>query len=57
METITKDFIEACAERMEENLEKTIKSLAHLEEEQIWWRPNEHSNSIGNQNLTSLWQH
>jgi uncharacterized damage-inducible protein DinB len=33
---------------LEEYLPKIEECLAHLTDEQIWWRPNEQSNSIGN---------
>ncbi len=32
----------------EEYLPKIVRSLEHLTDEDIWWRPNEASNSIGN---------
>ena len=33
---------------MDDFLPKIERSLERLTDEQIWWRPNEHSNSIGN---------
>jgi uncharacterized damage-inducible protein DinB len=33
---------------LEENFPRVIKCLNMLNEKQIWWRPNEQSNSVGN---------
>ena len=32
----------------EENIPRLKKCLGLLTEEEVWWRPNEHSNSVGN---------
>lgn len=48
MESITKEFIEQSIFRIEKNTPKIIKCLDQLREEQVWMRPNEVSNSIGN---------
>ena len=45
------DFIEQAILRMDEYLVKIEKCLDELEEKDIWLRPNESSNSIGNQIL------
>ncbi|MDZ4707241.1 MAG: DinB family protein [Saprospiraceae bacterium] len=37
-----------CIRRLRENQDKINKVLTHLPEEEIWWRPNPASNSIGN---------
>jgi len=48
MSTITQEFIKQSIFRIQENTPKIIKCLDELSEEQIWMRPNEASNSIGN---------
>jgi uncharacterized damage-inducible protein DinB len=48
MKSIVKEFIEESIFRIEKNTTKIIKCLGMLTEEQIWKRPNEVSNSIGN---------
>ncbi len=48
MNNITQEFIEQSILRIEENTSKIIKCLDGLSEEQLWLRPNEASNSIGN---------
>ena len=45
---IAQEFIEESIFRIEKNTVKIIKCLGELNEEQIWRRPNEVSNSIGN---------
>jgi len=51
MTTIAQEFIDQSIHRMEENTPKIIKCVDRLTEEQIWQRPNETSNSIGNMML------
>ena len=51
MKTIAQEFIDQSIHRMEENTPKIIKCVDRLTEEQIWQRPNETSNSIGNMML------
>ena len=48
MKNITQEFTEESIFRIEKNTTKIIKCLEELNEEQIWLRPNEVSNSIGN---------
>jgi len=48
MDAIAKEFIEQSIYRIEKNTPKIIKCLDQLTDEQIWMRPNEASNSIGN---------
>jgi uncharacterized damage-inducible protein DinB len=48
MTSIANEFIEQSIYRIEKNTPKIIKCLDQLTEEQIWMRPNEASNSIGN---------
>jgi uncharacterized damage-inducible protein DinB len=48
MATINQEFIEQSIYRIEKNTPKIIKCLGELSEEQIWLRPNDASNSIGN---------
>jgi len=48
MKNITQEFTEESIFRIEKNTTKIIKCLEGLNEEQIWLRPNEVSNSIGN---------
>jgi uncharacterized damage-inducible protein DinB len=48
MNNIEREFIEQSIFRIQENTPKIIKCLGELSEEQIWLRPNEASNSIGN---------
>jgi len=47
-EEITKEFIEQSLDRIDQNTPKIIKCLNELEEDEIWKRPNNSSNSIGN---------
>ncbi|MCB1055269.1 MAG: DUF1572 family protein [Acidobacteria bacterium] len=42
------DLLELSARYLEEYLDKIDHCLATLDDEQIWWRPNPESNSIGN---------
>jgi len=37
-----------CIRRLRENHDKIDKTLKHLSTEEIWWRPNPASNSMGN---------
>jgi len=48
MKNITQEFTEESIFRIEKNTTKIIKCLEELNEKQIWLRPNEVSNSIGN---------
>lgn len=48
MDPIAKEFIEQSIYRIEKNTPKIIKCLDQLTDEQVWMRPNEASNSIGN---------
>jgi uncharacterized damage-inducible protein DinB len=48
MSTIIQEFINQNIFRIQENTPKIIKCMDELREEQIWQRPNETSNSIGN---------
>jgi uncharacterized damage-inducible protein DinB len=48
MNNITKEFIDQAISVIEKNTPKITKCLDQLTEEQIWLRPNEASNSIGN---------
>lgn len=48
MNTIAAEFIEQTILRVEENTPKIIACLDELNEEQVWVRPNESSNSVGN---------
>ena len=48
MNIVTQEFIKQSIFRIEENTPKIIKCLDQLREKQIWLRPNEASNSIGN---------
>lgn len=46
---ITKQFIDASRRYLlEEYLPKIERCLDLLNDDEVWWRPNEHSNSIGN---------
>ena len=48
MTPTSKEFIAQALFRFSENLPRIEKSLAKLTEVQVWQRPNEQSNSIGN---------
>lgn len=48
MDNFKNEFIEQSIYRIEKNTPKIIKCLSELKEEQVWMRPNEASNSIGN---------
>ena len=49
MDTVSEIFLEqACRHLEEDYLVKIRKATAHLQPEQLWWRPNGNSNSIGN---------
>jgi uncharacterized damage-inducible protein DinB len=48
MSPVTTEFINQSIYRIEKNTPKIIKCLDQLTEDQIWMRPNEVSNSIGN---------
>lgn len=45
---MTREFTHEICSRLEENLPRLDKCLLQLDEKQIWWRPNENSNSIAN---------
>lgn len=48
-QAITQALIEEVNFRLfEEGVPRIINCLSRLPEEKIWWRPNQHSNSIGN---------
>ncbi len=51
MKTFAQEFIDQSIHRIEENTPKIVKCVDALTEEQIWQRPNETSNSIGNMML------
>ncbi len=44
----TKEFIDQAILRLHENTEKLEKCFAELNEEDVWKRPNDSSNSVGN---------
>jgi uncharacterized damage-inducible protein DinB len=46
--TITTEFISQSIHRIELNTPRIVKCLTELSEEEVWHRPNESSNSIGN---------
>jgi uncharacterized damage-inducible protein DinB len=48
MNTIATEFVDQSISRIEKNTPKIIKCVDQLSEEQIWMRPNEASNSVGN---------
>ena len=48
MDAFSKEFIEQCIFRMEENNVRIEKCLAMLNEEEVWKKPNPSSNSVGN---------
>ena len=41
-------FLQICRGRLERNTSKLLDCLSSLPEEEIWKRPNSHSNSVGN---------
>ncbi len=41
-------FVELSQQYLREYLKKIEESVALLSEDQVWWRPNAHSNSVGN---------
>ncbi|WP_372973700.1 DinB family protein [Muriicola sp.] len=45
---LAREFIENALFRIEENMRMLQKSLDFLKEEEVWKRPNETSNSVGN---------
>jgi len=45
---MTKEFIEQSTIRLDEYTSKIEKCISDLEEQEVWIRPNESSNSIGN---------
>ncbi len=44
-------FIEEMLQTLDKNHRKIVACLGLLTEEQVWWRPNQRSNSVGNQVL------
>jgi uncharacterized damage-inducible protein DinB len=48
MNTTTQEFIDQCIYRIEKSTPKIVECLSRLTEAQVWERPNEASNSIGN---------
>ncbi len=42
------EFIQACIYRINESTKRVAKCLDEIDETELWKRPNEHSNSIGN---------
>lgn len=47
-EQFTKEFIEQAIHRIDESTKKLTACLNELQEADIWKRPNQHSNSVGN---------
>ena len=47
-EDFIKEFISQAIHRIDENTQKLATCLHDLEESEIWKRPNQHSNSVGN---------
>jgi uncharacterized damage-inducible protein DinB len=47
-EEFIKEFIDQSIQRISENTTKMATCLDELEESDVWKRPNEHSNSVGN---------
>ena len=48
LEEFIKEFIAQVTHRIDENVQKLTKCLNELEESEIWKRPNQNSNSVGN---------
>jgi uncharacterized damage-inducible protein DinB len=49
MTDVTEDFlVKSCSLLVSEYLPKIERCLEHLTDEDVWWRPNDVSNSIGN---------
>jgi len=48
LEEFTKEFVAQAIHRIDENVQKLAKCLGELEESEIWLRPNQNSNSVGN---------
>ncbi len=48
IQEFVKEFLEQSIDRIDQNTPKIIKCLHELEEEEIWKRPNNASNSVGN---------
>jgi uncharacterized damage-inducible protein DinB len=48
LEEFIKEFIAQAIHRIDENIPKLIKCIGELEESEIWKRPNQNSNSVGN---------
>ncbi len=46
--TMKQEFIDQSIFRLEEALPRVVRCLNELTEAQIWQRPNDHSNSVGN---------
>ena len=47
-EAFKKEFIEQCVHRIDENTKRVTSCLDELLESELWKRPNENSNSVGN---------
>jgi len=47
-EDFIKEFLSQAIHRIDENTPKLIACVSELEEADIWKRPNQHSNSVGN---------
>ena len=48
VETLVQSFRDATTEEFRDGLDKIEHCLKQLTEEQVWWRPNESMNSVGN---------
>ncbi len=48
MQTLSSEFIEQSILRMQENMERIEKCFSELSEAEVWLKPNEASNSMGN---------
>ena len=46
--TISQVFLDECQQQLQAKFEKIEHCLKQLNEEQVWWRPHEEANSIGN---------
>jgi len=48
LEAFVREFIEAAIYRMDENSQKLTRCIAEFNEAEIWKRPSQNSNSVGN---------
>ena len=48
MQTLSSEFIKQSIQRMKENVPRIEKCFSELTEEEVWKKPNEASNSMGN---------